>query len=107
MIKKFCAVFFLATALVIVGQVSRVEAAEVYVGSYSDGTAVYLLTQTVQGIPHGYECTVRASRDYLNYSFYLVNGSWKYSNSEGYSGYAYDGSSPVAANILNYVRNHH
>ena len=108
MVKKFFAVFFLVATLVLVGgQATKAEAAEVYVGSYSDGTAVYLLTETIrsngrQGV-QDYTCRVRAGYDYLQYHFWYGNG-WEYSNSEGYSGYVYDGSSPVAAAICNYIR---
>lgn len=109
MVKRFFAVFFLAAALMFVGgQVTKAEAAEVYVGTYSDGTSVYLLTETVryngrQGV-QDYSCRVRAGYDYLQYHFWYENSGWKYSNNEGYSGYVYDGSSPVAANICNYIR---
>ena len=111
MMKKFFAVFFLAAALVVVGQATKAEAAEVYVGSYSDGTAVYLLTQTVTERNYSdsvrYWCTVRAGSDYLDYEFWAGasdSWTWYYRNSEGYSGRVYDGSSPVAAAICNYVR---
>ena len=104
--KKFFVTMMLAVALVLVG--SQAEAREVYVGTYSDGTAVYLLTDSIrsngrQGV-QDYTCRVRAGRDYLDYHFWYGN-VWEYSNSEGYSGRVYDGSSPVAAAILNYIRN--
>ena len=107
--KKFFVTMFLAVALVFVG--SQAEAREFYVGTYSDGTDVYILTETVQNKSfrsgNGWACTVRAGRDYLNYSFYL-DGQQRYrlyENSEGYHGKVYDGSSPVAAAILDYMRN--
>lgn len=107
--KKFFSVMILAVAIIFVG--SQAEAAgygEVYVGSYSDGTAVYLLTDSIrsngrQGV-QDYTCRVRAGRDYLQYNFWYENSGWKYANNEGYSGRVYDGSSPVAAAILNYIR---
>lgn len=77
MLKKFFAVMILAAAMVFVGsQNNFAEAREVYVGNYSDGTAVYLLTETVSmGRPFGdgspqFTCRVRAGRDYLNYRFF-------------------------------------
>ena len=110
--KKMFSVMLLATILIFA--TNQVEAAgygEVYVGSYSDGTAVYLLTNTVQkevwAHTSGYSCKVRAGRDYLDYTFWLDAGdyrTWKYENSEGYEGNVYDGRSPVAAAILNYIR---
>ena len=111
--KKLLSVMLLAAVLIFVGN-NQAEAREVYVGSYSDGSSVYLLTDTVNRKPGGadyiYTCRVRAGRDYLSYEFWLGRtGSrtvdWAYKNSEGYSGLAYDGSSPVAAAILNYIRN--
>ena len=111
--KKIFSVMFLAAILIFVGN-NQAEAREVYVGSYSDGSSVYLLTDTVNRKPGGadyiYTCRVRAGRDYLNYEFWLARYDsrtvdWVYKNSEGYSGKVYDGSSPVAASILNYMRN--
>ena len=108
MIKKFSLMLVLMTALIIIGGNNPAEAKEVYVGSYSDGTAVYLLTDSIksngrQGV-QDYTCRVRAGRDYLFYHFCYTNYGWEYDNSEGYRGYVYDGSSPVAAAILNYIR---
>ncbi len=108
--KKFFSVMLLA-AILIFATNNQAEAREVYVGSYSDGSAVYLLTESVQK-RYGdvYNCRVRAGRDYLNYEFWLGRTNsrtvdWAYKNSEGYRGLVYDGSSPVAASILNYIRN--
>ena len=104
MVKKFFAAMIVAFALVVAGQTSTAEAGEVYVGTYSDGTAVYLLTETIQPLSRGdFSCKVRAGRDYLTYRFGLRSGSWYYTNSEGYEGWVYDGSSPVAANICDRV----
>jgi len=113
MLKNFFAAMILAAALIVVGQTSTAQASEVYVGTYSDGSAVYLLTETIRH-SNGYICTVRAGGDYLDYQFYYVRGlrgvgggHWEYFNSEGYSGSVYDGSSPVAAAILNYIENNY
>ena len=84
--------------------------AEVYVGGYSDGSSVYLLTNTVNiqsYNPYRFTCRVRAGYDYLNYSFYPYNGSPYYRNSEGYEGYVNGGQSPVASNIYRYVVNNY
>ena len=111
MTKKILAAMLLAFALVIAGgQASTAEAGEVYVGSYSDGTSVYLLTHTVSirsYRPYSFTCRVRAGYDYLNYSFNRYNGSPYYNNSEGYSGYVNGGASPVAASIYRYVVNNY
>ena len=109
MFKKFFAAMFLATMILIVGQ-SQSEAREVYVGSYSDGSSVYLLTESVSirsYSPFRFNCRVRAGYDYLNYSFYPYNGSPYYRNNEGYSGYVFGGSSPVAAGIYRFVRDNY
>ena len=43
--RKFFVTMMLAVAIVLVS--SQAEAREVYVGSYSDGTDVYLLTESI------------------------------------------------------------
>lgn len=110
MVKRVSLILALVAMLIFVGGNSQVDAAEVYVGNYSDGSAVYLLTHTI-GIesynPYRFHCQVRAGYDYLGYSFYPYNGSPYYRNSEGYSGYVFGGQSPVAANIYRYVVNHY
>ena len=107
--KKFLSVMLLAMTLIFVS--GQAEAREVYVGSYSDGTAVYLLTETInfRNINTSYEvtCTVRAGGDRLWYGFECLGGSVSYRNSEGYNGYIDDGSSPVAAAIYRYIKNNY
>ena len=113
MMRKFFVTMMLAVAIVFIG--SQAEAREVYVGSYSDGTDVYLLTESIsmgRPSPSGlqFTCQVRAGGDYLNYRFYgvgynMYNRRMRYENSEGYSGYV-DSSSPVAAAIYSWVSNH-
>ena len=108
MLKKIFSVMVLAAALILVGAQNQAEAGEVYVGSYSDGSSVYLLTHTVSirsYSPYSFTCRVRAGYDYLNYNFYPRNGSPYYRNSEGYEGYVNGGASPVASNIYRYVVN--
>lgn len=111
MAKKIFATMILTFALVIAGgQPSTAEAREVYVGNYSDGSAVYLLTNTVvirSYNPYTFNCRVRAGRDYLDYRFYPRGGSPYYRNSEGYSGYVFGGASPVAASIYRFVVNNY
>lgn len=109
MLKKFSLLAVLAVALILSGGFSQnAEAREVYVGNYSDGSAVYLLTETVvirSYRPYSFNCRVRAGYDYLNYRFFSYNGSPYYRNSEGYEGYVHGGASPVAASIYRYVVN--
>lgn len=107
--KKFLSVMLLAVALIFAGGQTQAEAGEVYVGNYSDGSAVYLITETVvinSYQPYNFTCEVRAGNDYLRYSFFPQNGSPYYENSEGYRGFVNGGQSPVASNIYRYVVNH-
>jgi len=72
MLKKFFATMLLAVTLVFVGaQDNTAEAREVFMGYYSDGSAVYLLTETIEESPrntsYAFVCTVRAGYDYLEY----------------------------------------
>ena len=105
--RQFALMVMLAVALIFAtSQNNQVEASEVYVGSYSDGTAVYVLTETIglRKVGGGvYYCTVRAGQDYINYDFWSED-DYKYKNSEGYHGYVYDGTSPVAAAIFDYIK---
>lgn len=78
----------------------------VYVGSYSDGTGVYLLPSSVyvtNRSPYNFSCTVKAGGSSLNYVFYSANGTPYYRNNEGYEGQVFGGQSPVAASIYRYV----
>lgn len=111
MVRKIFSVMILAAALIFVGN-NQAEAREVYVGSYSDGSSVYLLTETIQklGAPFDCNCTVRAGRDYLDYTFGGNDNqddmaTW-YRNSEGYSGGVFTSNSPVAKAIFMYISRH-
>lgn len=103
MAKKFLATFVLALSLIFISN-SQVEAREVFMGYYSDGTPVYYLTDSLGGDPDTFYCRVRAGRDYLDYDFCFKNGKPYYTNSEGYRGYVFGGQSPIAAAIWNYIR---
>ena len=106
MARKFFSVVLLALVLVLVNAGSQAEAGTRYVGSYSDGSDVYLLTHTVyiqSRRPYTFSCDVSAAGAYLHYSFFPANGSPYYRNSEGYEGYVFGGQSPVAENIYRYV----
>ena len=111
MVKKFLATVVLVVTLIFAGaQTNTAEAREVFMGYYSDGSAVYLLTETIEESPrntsYAFTCTVRAGRDYLKYGFeYDGRGGADYNNSEGYRGNINDGRSPVARAIWNYWKN--
>ena len=99
--KKVFATLLLVFALFFSN--SQVEAREVFMGNYSDGSAVYLITESISRGGGGFSCTVRAGYDYLQYNFFYRNGRPYYRNNEGYHGYVFGGASPVAANIWNYA----
>lgn len=99
--KKIIATMLLAFALLFSS--SQVEAREVFMGYYSDGSAVYLITESIAGGGSNFTCQVRAGYDYLRYHFFYRNGRPYYTNNEGYEGYVFGGASPVAANIWNYA----
>lgn len=102
--KKVLATMCLAVSLFFIsGQDTQAEAREVFMGHYSDGNAVFLITESLAGGRGNFSCNVRAGRDYLHYNFYYRNGRPYYRNSEGYHGYVFGGASPVAASIWNYV----
>jgi len=108
MMKKMFVTLFLSFAIIMLGTQNS-EAAERYMGTYSDGTDAYLLTHSVNVTsyhPYTFTCTVRYTGNYLHYSFFPRHGSPYYRNSEGYEGYVFGGESPIAANIYNYVVNH-
>lgn len=108
-LRKVSFLLVLAALLMIgIGQAPTAEAYPVYVGTYSDGSDAYLLTDTVyiqSRHPYTFRCTVRYYNTYLEYSFFPSNGSPYYTNSEGYEGYVFGGQSPVAAGIYRYVVN--
>ena len=108
--KKFLSVMFLI-AVFVIGQNNSAEAGDVYIGSYLDGNEVYLMTETVQKIPAGggcYKCTVKVDIDgtfvQVDYDFFCEPDGWYYKNSEDFKGWVYDGRAPMAAKILDYLR---
>lgn len=107
MLKRIFLALAVVTALLLTGTAdNNVEARPVYMGTYSDGTDAYLLTESVyirSRRPYTFDCTVMYAGVYLYYSFYPLNGSPYYRNSEGYEGYVFGGQSPVASHIYSFV----
>ena len=102
--KKIFVTMLLAITLIFVGgQDNPAEAREIYMGNYSDGTPVYLLSESLNGGSREFTCRVRAGGVYLHYHFYVTGGGPYYQNSEGYKGYVYGGESPVAEAIWEYA----
>ena len=110
--KKFLSAMILVAAIVfVVAPNNSAEARDVYIGSYSDGDAVYLMTETVQKLRvggGGYTCTVKVGSGsrltYIDYVIAFSHPDWGYRNSEGYRGNCYDGSSPIAAKLCDYLQ---
>ena len=110
MLKKISVVLCLLAFFIMAGEIYPTsEARPVYVGTYSDGSDAYLMTETVyinSYHPYAFTCDVIYYNNYANslhYNFYSSNGSPYYRNSEGYEGYVYGGQSPFAANIYRFV----
>lgn len=113
MLKKLISAAILAAALTIGGAAapmapaaSTAEASDYYIGTYSDGTNAFLVTESVciySYHPYTFSCVVKYADTRLYYRFFPYNGSPYYRNSEGYEGYVYGGASPVAANIYGFV----
>ena len=84
----------------------------VYVGSYNDGTPVYILPETITRNYYGsqftFTCAVRAGNDMLHYVFEgddnLDDMATTYRNNEGYRGGVYTSNSPVARSIYEFIR---
>lgn len=111
MVKRlFSSVLLVAALFFMAAPAAPVEASDYYMGTYSDGTHAYLITESVSissRSPYTFRCTVKNAGNYLYYSFYPSNGSPYYRNSEGYHGYVFGGASPVAANIYRFVVNNY
>ncbi|SFT60576.1 hypothetical protein SAMN02910356_01281 [Selenomonas sp. GACV-9] len=111
MFKKVVSSILLAAALVFVAAPAvPVEAEDYYMGTYTDGTTAYLVSESIEitsRSPYTFNCLVRNSGNDLYYSFYPNNGSPYYRNSEGYHGYVFGGESPIAANIYRFVINNY
>ena len=107
MVKKLLAACCLAFALIAAAAPSpTAEARDYYVGTYSDGTAAYIVTESVNissYSPYTFTCTVHYAGNYIYYSFYPVNGNPYYHNSEGYHAYVFGSGSPVAEGIYRFV----
>ena len=100
--KKIFVTMLLAITLIFIGG-SQAEAQEIYMGNYSDGTPVYLISESLNGGSREFTCRVHAGYAYIHYHFYITGGGPYYQNSEGYRGYVYGGESPVAEAIWEYA----
>ena len=108
MVKRVFLVFALAVSLMAGVPLASASAESYYMGTYSDGSDAYLLSETVSIFdyaPLRFKCTVFYGDTYIYYRFFQRNGSPYYRNSEGYEAYVFGGESPVAANIYRFVSN--
>ena len=85
---------------------NQTEASSVRVGTYSDGTPAYLLTETLAGGRTNFSCDVIAGRSRLHYRFYITGGGPYYKNSWSAEDYVYGGESPFAERIWEWVQSH-
>lgn len=104
--KKFILLTALLFALMI-GQSNSVEARNYYVGVFPEsGLEGYLMTETVYRYYGGFRCTVVCYPSgrpyYIDYRFWLSNGSFYFENSDGYSERV-SYNTPVESNVCKYV----
>ena len=108
--KNAFLVLSLFLAIILCSSQSRVEARDVYVGTYNSGYDAYLMTETVHGT---YYCTIKAVSGgdvlYVDYQFYLIrrpsrtaSALWRFKNSQGFDNLV-SASTPIENNILNYL----
>ena len=106
--KKLFLTMMLAVALIVVGaQTNKAEAYELYVGTYTDGYDVYLLTETVNGEnARFFKCTVRAKKGndiaYIDYNFAYGRGFHFKTSTDATWKDVY--GSKIASNIHEYAR---
>ena len=106
--KKLFLTMMLAVALIVVGaQTNKAEAYDVYVGTYTDGYDVYLLTETVNGEnARFFKCTVRAKKGndiaYIDYNFAYGRGFHFKTSTDATWKDVY--GSKIASNIHEYAR---
>ncbi|MBR1397833.1 MAG: hypothetical protein IJ563_09920 [Selenomonadaceae bacterium] len=106
--KKLFLTMMLTVALIVVGaQTNKAEAYELYVGTYTDGYDVYLLTETVNGEnARFFKCTVRAKKGndiaYIDYNFAYGRGFHFKTSTDATWKDVY--GSKIASNIHEYAR---
>ena len=88
--KKAITIIMFAVAIILFSNPNTAEAYEIYCGTFNDGSEVYLITESVNGVREGLDCTVRTVRgrssSYIHYRFDLAATALWYENSHGSSG---------------------
>ena len=105
--KKFLFIVLMAIALTLTFQIHEVKAYNYDVGVYPEsGLRAYLMTETVSRYNGGFRCTVVCypSRRpyYIDYEFWLSNGTFYFRNSDGYETRV-SSYTPVESNVCRYV----
>lgn len=111
--KKLIMAIILAIGIIIsqTAQMEKAEAYNYFVGVYPvTGLKGYLMTESVYRLNDGYRCTVVCYPSnrayYIDYTFWIRNGSMYYSNSDGYSGRIRNGyDDPVEYNTYRAILN--
>ncbi len=104
--RKFFSAMILIFALMI-GQNHSAQAYNYDCGVFPEsGLRGYLMTETINKYYGGFTCTVVCYPSgrpyYINYRFWLSNGSYYFSNSDGYSDRV-SNYTPVELNVCNVV----
>lgn len=81
--KKFCATFFLAIAIIFCSQNNFAEAEEVFIGTYpTSNMQAYLITDTIEVKENSFTCTVisyfRSQHSYVRYYFFQKDNDFYY-----------------------------
>ena len=94
---------------IIIAQNNHAAAYDQYVGTYEDGYAAYLMTETLVGTDgYNFRCTVKASKYddyvYIGYTFWL-DGAFYVRSSQGFFGEVDKYKTPVVYNLTRFVQN--
>ena len=107
-VKRFAIIMTVLVALFVAANQNNVaQAYELYVGTYTDGYDVYLLTETVNGEnARFFKCTVRAKKGndiaYIDYNFAYGRGFHFKTSTDATWKDVY--GSKIASNIHEYAR---
>lgn len=105
--KIFFALMCCATIIAL--NPNRAAAYDQYVGTYEDGYAAYLMTETLIGTDgYNFRCTVKAAKYddyvYIGYTFWL-DGAFYAKSSQGFFGEVDKYKTPVVYNLTRFVQN--
>lgn len=106
--KKFCATFLIALAIIFCSQNNFAEAYNVNMGIYPEsGLRGYLMTESIQIDRNSFHCTVVCYPNnrpyYIDYYFYQGGNGFYCRNSDGYTFQLSAYNTPVEFNVYRYV----